>query len=340
MATTTTDADSDLSRALVPYEGAGLERAAGWVAIPGDERRRRAMEAAQLRDVATLLSLTESWLIMYGRRKKQTSPLTLSAYRQGITALIAAWRSTDLLKADTNAATLWLESIAGHNGAGATPSTRIRYRAAGRALYSALRWARATEADPFKDAHVEADSTAAHEKRKPYAQDDVERLVAHATGDDKVLVLLGAHAGLRVSEMLALRWDDINLTTRALVVRYGKGSKQREVDMSAGLVRALQALQEDGERVVGKRAGYVLPYATAFSARRRVRLLCERAGVERTAGVVGLHSLRHAAGTRIYADTGRLDDAQKLLGHSSLGTTQIYAQHSNKRVKEAVGKWT
>ncbi len=335
MATPTTRSSSP-TQALVRYEGLGLDRARGWVEMPRDERRRRAMAAAQTQDVPALLSLAESWLLLYGRRKKQTSPLTVSAYRQGIMALVEAWRGTDLLKADSDAASLWLESLTGRDGKkDAAASTRVRYRAAGRALYSALRWANATSANPFADANIAPDSTPAHEKRAPYTPADVARLVAVATGDDLALALLGAHAGLRVAEGLALRYQDIDIAASTLTVTAGKGGKRRTVTMSPSLARALDDLGDTGERVVGERSGYVLPYGSAVSARRRLALLCARAGVTYR----GIHALRHSAGTRLYSQTGRLEDAQRHLGHASISTTQVYAHWSDERVKTALTSW-
>lgn len=329
------DSATEGGQSLVRYEGEGLDRARGWVAMGDGERKRRAMEAAVTRDADALLSLAESWLLLHGRREGQTRPLTVAAYRQGIRALLAAWSATPLLTATGNDAALWLRRIQGRAGAPAKASTLIRYRAAGRVLYSALRWAGATTSDPFADARVASDPTPVDERRHPYADEAVEQLVAHATGDDLALVLLGAHAGLRVAEALALTWADVALDAAQLTVVSGKGGKRRTVALSASLVAALRTLQQTGERTVGARDRYVLPYRTAISARRRLRLLCQRAVVEYR----GMHSLRHSAGTRLYAETHDLDTTAHHLGHSSIETTRIYAKWSDKTLKTTMGTW-
>jgi len=323
------------SRAVVRYEGTGLDRARGWSEMPEGDRRRRAMAAAQTHDTAALLGLAESWLLLYGRRKKATSPLTVAAYRQGIAALIEAWRARGLLKASGDDAALWLASLTNRAGEDAAPATRVRYRAAGRALYAALRWAGATDANPFKDAAVEVDPTPAQEKRAAYTMDEITRLVTCASGDDRALVLLGAHAGLRVSEMLTLRWADVDLPARSLVVRAGKGSKRRTVQMSATLCAALADLRVNGERTVGPRADHVLPYKAALSARRRLAALCARADV----AARGVHSLRHSAGTRLYAETQDLQEVAGLLGHSGIATALIYAKRANDRQRQVMDTW-
>lgn len=322
--------------ALVLYQGDGLDNAGVWATMLPDARRRRAMAAAVNRDTDDLLSLAESWLLLHGRREGQTRPLTIAAYRQGIRALLAAWRATPLLTATSNDTALWLRRIKGRAGAPAKASTLIRYRAAGRALYSALRWAGATTTDPFADARVASDPMAVDERRHPYEPGAVERLIAHATApEDRVLVLLAAHAGLRVRECLDLTWADINLGSEQLTVAAGKGGKRRGVALSASLAEALRALMRTGERVIGVRSCYVLPYATAISARRRLRLVCTRAGVN----YMGMHSLRHSAGTRLYSETHDLDTTARHLGHSSIETTRIYAHWSDQTLKKTMATW-
>jgi len=324
-----------VTTALVLYQGNGLDGADMWASMLPDERKRRALAAAVNRNTDDLLSLAESWLLLHGRREGQTRPLTIAAYRQAICALLTTWSATPLLTATGDDAALWLRRIKGRAGGPAKPSTLIRYRAAARVLYSALRWSGATTGDPFADARVASDPTPVDERRKPYEPEDVERLTATATVEDRVLLLLAAHAGLRVRECLDLTWSDVNLGSAQLTVTAGKAGKRRSVEMSASLVAALRDLAQTGERVIGERAHYVLPYATAISARRRLQLLCTRAGVT----YMGMHSLRHSAGTRLYSETGDLDTTARHLGHASIETSRIYAHWSDKTLKKTMAAW-
>lgn len=328
------------SRDLVLYEGDGLDNAGVWASMGEGERKRRAMAAAVNRDTDTLLGLAESWLRLYGRREGQTRPLTIAAYRQGIRALLAAWTTTPLLTATPNDAALWLRRLTGRPAKSgvappAKPSTVVRHRAAGRVLYSALRWTGATTGDPFADARVASDPTPADERRAPYAPEAVERLRAHASVEDRALVLLAAHAGLRVQEALDLTWTAVNLDSAQLTVVTGKGGKKRTVAMSASLVDALRNLKQTGPHAIGEHPRYVLPYRTAISARRRLQVLCAHAGVT----YMGLHSLRHSAGTRLYSETGDLDTTARHLGHASIETTRIYAHWSDKTLKKTLATW-
>ncbi len=320
--------------AIVPYVGGNaLERMTAWEALPDDERRRRATAAAASHDRDTLHGLADAWLSLHGQKGQRVSAQTRAAYRCGIAALLDTWGEDNLLHPGRNAAAAWLRAM---EVADRKPRTMQVYLAAARTLYKALRWAGATDADPFKDVRAIKDPVDPWEKRKPYSGEELAALLAHATGDDHALVLLGAHAGLRVAEMVALRWADIDLGRHELAVRRGKGGKPRTVTISRSLAAALVAWRdESGARGPGNAGGYVLPYRAPISARRRMRLLCEAAGVEPRA----LHSLRHSAGTRLMEETGSLEETARHLGHANVETSRVYAKWSNRRLQASVGAW-
>jgi integrase/recombinase XerC len=53
----------------------------------------------------------------------------------------------------------------------------------------------------------------------------------------------------------------------------------------------------------------------------------------------GGHALRHAPGTRLYAETHDLEATARHLGHSKLETTRIYAKWSDRQLRETIGRW-
>lgn len=321
-----------MSTEIALHDGAGMDRARSWVSMPDDARRRRAIAACQAHDAGTLVGLADAYLTLHGRAGARASQHTRDNYKRGIVALLTAWQEEGLLKPRRDAGALWLREM---EAAGLKPSTIGVRLAAARCLYAALRWAGATEADPLRDAKTARDPVPAWEKRQPYGEDDVRRLILFSAGDDRALVLLGAHAGLRVSEMLGLRWADVDVERRRILVRAGKGGKPRTVTMSRSLAETLKDLAIHGERVVGGRTDYVLPYGTAVSAWKRLNRVCHAAAV----APKGIHSLRHAAGTRVVAETGSLEEAARHLGHTSIDTTRVYAKWSNKRLQATVGEW-
>jgi len=259
------------------------------------------MEAARGKDVAVLLSLTEAWMRTYSKAGATIAKATVENHTHGVRKLLAAWAEEDLLKPDTEAATRYIRTMERQGLKAGTIYGRV---AAARALFSALRWARASLYDPFADVHVPHDPTPPWEKRMPYDNDEIAALLDAATNPlDRVLVLLGAHGGLRAGACVRLQWRDVNMTRRDLTIRLCKGGKTRTVGMSASVKQALQGLPRRPD-------GYVLPYRTPKTAWAHITALCEAAGV----APKGMHSLRHSAGTRLYAETGDLEETRSPLG--------------------------
>lgn len=319
-------APTDPLIALVPYLGPGDDGAAVWLHLSPGDRRRIAMRAARERDRPALWSLVEAWLRTFGLAGTAVSPATVRSYRTGLLALLDAWAREDLLRPDSDTATAYVRTL---QRRGLAPSTIQARLAAGRGLYAALRWCRAVALDPFADCRPPRDQTAPWDKRVPYADDEVAALTQRSHNpSDRALVLLGAHAGLRAQECADLHWADVQVVRRDLIVRHGKGGKQRVVAISATLAEALAALPKRPD-------GYVLPYRTAGSAWRRLKAACAVAGVP----FRGVHALRHSAGTRLYAETHDLEATARHLGHSKLETTRIYAKWSDRQLRETIGRW-
>lgn len=101
------------------------------------------------------------------------------------------------------------------------------------------------------DIKVAVDKTTAWEKREAYSQTEVPGLERCGEGTTYLIVLLGAHAGLRVSEMTALRWEHLDLADGSKVVA-GKGSRSARVYLTPTLTEALGAVTAE------QRNGHVL----------------------------------------------------------------------------------
>lgn len=316
-----------MPNALIRYEGDALGTAITWATMPDGERRRRAVEAARDRDVETLWSLTESWLRLRGKSGQNISPRTIEAYSASVAQLVAAFAAENLLHPSRDAGAIFVRQLEAAGRAASTVQVRL---AGARALYRALRWAGATDADPFADVHPARDTTAAHEKRQPYPEADVERLLAGATGDLRLLILLGSRAGLRISEILALTWGDIDLSARRLVVQHGKGDKRRTVPLAGSLHAELTASgphPDPHARVVSLEDRHAAAWA--------MRHLCKQAGVRSR----GCHALRHSAGTRMMRQTGDIAKVATFLGHASVQTSRIYVHFTDDDVANALDGW-
>ena len=144
-----------------------------------------------------------------------------------------------------------------------------------------------------------------------------------------VILLLGAHAGLRESEMLGLEWRDVDLHNATLYIRQGKGNKEGTVPMSRSLVEALEALTR------GPADAHVLPCRSRFSIIKRVNRLARRAGVIPR----GVHALRHTCGTQLRLQGVDIADVADHLRQATLDTARGYAKALNPVVKGVVGRW-
>ncbi len=181
-------------------------------------------------------------------------------------------------------------------------------------------------------------------QRNWYTPEDYERLVAAAPTFDwtsLVIVLLGGDAGLRVGEMAALRWEDLDFAHSTLYVRRNlvlgqerapKWGTARDVPLSHRLQAALLGLrgEQGGE-------GRVLRSSTG----RPISICHFRPNLERVARYAGAplygpHALRHSFGTRLMLNGASARVAMELLGHSSLKTTQIYAHASKDHRRSAI----
>ncbi len=157
------------------------------------------------------------------------------------------------------------------------------------------------------------------------SREDAARLVeAGQSGEDPlrdsaVLELLYG-CGLRIAELAALRWQDVDLDERMVRV-LGKGSKERIVPFGTCALRALgswrdSAETENGHVFPGQRGGAI--------AVRTVHRIVRRAALKAGVANVTPHVLRHSFATHLLEGGASLRVLQELLGHESLLTTQHY----------------
>jgi len=138
--------------------------------------------------------------------------------------------------------------------------------------------------------------------------------------------------GLRVSEVVALRPEDIDSAAGLVNVRRGKGGRARRVMLSPVLLRDLrrywtEARPTGGWLFPGRDPGRHISQGAVQSALRRT---AERAGICRR---VTPHTLRHAFATRLLDAGVDLPTIQRLLGHADLLTTSRYLHVSTARIE-------
>jgi integrase/recombinase XerC len=320
-----------------------------------DALRRYAVQAAVERDPERLWALTEAHLTLHGHAGVATSRHTHRAYRRGIVELVTLWHDVNLLRPHRDAGTMYVQRLRAGDRAPVIEATAPAKRgrrpkrgplapatielrvAAARALYAALRWSGASEADPFAGIRTGNGATRDEDlmAAKVYTEIEIVELLGHARDDDdRLMLLLGAHAGLRVSEMLALRWDHLDLDGRRLLVHSGKGGKDALVSLTPKLVATLHEAAR--RSLVDDRRPSVMRLRSQYGVYRRLRRLCDRAGVR----FRGVHALRHAAGTRLYRQTGDLGHVQDHLRHATLDMARRYARSDRRALERSLDDWT
>lgn len=168
------------------------------------------------------------------------------------------------------------------------------------------------------------------EMKRLLAQPDTSTVLGFR---DRTLYEMLYSTGLRIGEMIGLRVQDINLAEGLLVIRCGKGGKERVVPIGATAGRYLVEYL--------RRVRLVLLRNSAFSARevlfldrlghpfdksgilKKLALYALRAGIKKR---VTVHTFRHTLATEMLRHGADLRQIQELLGHGNLRTTQLYTQ--------------
>ena len=173
--------------------------------------------------------------------------------------------------------------------------------------------------------------------------DEMKRLLAapdsttpQGQRDRAFLELLYA-SGLRVSELVKLNLEQVNLETREIRV-WGKGSKERMVLMGEPAANALANYLKQGRTQLSgeKRTGalFLNRYGGRLTERSVQSILEEYADIAGIGRRVHPHMLRHTFATHLLDGGADLRVVQELLGHASLSSTQIYTHISKSQAKK------
>jgi site-specific recombinase XerD len=155
---------------------------------------------------------------------------------------------------------------------------------------------------------------------------------------DVALINVMARAGLRVSEAIALKVGDVELGPRSgtLLVREGKGLKERTLALSAEARAALKTYLQMRPKVAGDLL-FLSRTHRALDPRDVQRMVSEaarRAGMKYT---VTPHTLRHSFATRFLAkNQGDIATLATILGHANISTTARYLHPSAQRVQAMI----
>ena len=170
---------------------------------------------------------------------------------------------------------------------------------------------------------------------------DVADLSTEVGLRDQAILELLFSGGLRVSELVNLNQDHVNLRRREFMVR-GKGQKDRPIFISDQAAESIQ-------RYLNKRSDTLAPLfirysgsqdvtndgeykrLTARSVQRMIQNYARKAGITKK---VTPHTLRHSFATDLLMNGADLRSVQSMLGHSNIATTQIYTHITNPHLKK------
>ena len=254
--------------------------------------------------------------------ERRVSPHTLDAYRRDLAAL-SGWaegQGVDLV--DVRAEQL-RAFVAAEHRRGLSAKSLQRRLSACRSFYAWLLRHGRIAASPAAAIRAPKAPRKLPQVRDP---DEVKVLVEVPTDAplglrDRALLELFYSSGLRLSELCALHWRDLDFDG-GLVTVLGKGGKQRSVPMGSFARAALAAWQASTgagreSPVFPGRNGPISPRAVQY----RLRQLAQRQGLFKR---VHPHLLRHSFASHILESSGDLRGVQELLGHADIATTQIY----------------
>jgi integrase/recombinase XerD len=222
---------------------------------------------------------------------------------------------------------------------GISSRSQARALSAIRQLHKLLQRERITSTDPTDEL---ASPRPGRKLPEPLSRDEVEGLLGAidarrpAGVRDRAMIELLYATGLRVSELVGLRLNDVDLEGRTLLAR-GKGSKERMIPIGAPAADAVKGfLRGPRELLLGGRRSphlFVTSRGGRMTRQGFAKLLLRHA---RAAGIrrpISPHKLRHSFATHLLEGGADLRAVQAMLGHADISTTQVYTHVDRTHVR-------
>ena len=278
----------------------------------------------------------------YLAERKKASPNTLSSYLRDIRQYLA-WLSEEGLTPEQAAQSDVERYIKALTGKGKSAATVTRSLASLKSFYTYLLGAGRVLVNPAK-----GPAPAKVERKLPHilTAKEVELFLeqpdasdAKGCRDRAMLELLYA-TGIRVSELIGLNLDNVNLS--ASFIRCSSRGKERIIPLYPAAVRALQDYLEHVRpqviEHVDERALFVNMNGERMSRQgfwKIIKHYQEIAGIQKD---ITPHTLRHSFAAHLLENGADLHSIQEMLGHADISSTQIYAQLVNQKLKDVYQK--
>ena len=267
----------------------------------------------------------------YLREVKQASENTVQSYRRDLMQMITYLEEKEIREAAKVTKTSLHGYILHMEEQGKAATTISRMMAAMKAFFN-YECMHACIRNPAESLHAPK-----VEKKAPVvlSVDQVSALLAQPSGQtpkeirDKAMLALLYATGIRVSELIGIQMEDINMNIGFLVCR--DGERERTIPFGRSAKAALEEYLEHArnELLRGKGSDYFFVNCTGGAMSRQgfwkiIKYYGEKAGIEED---ITPHTLRHSFAAHLIARGADMRAVQTILGHSDMATTQMYAAY-------------
>ena len=268
----------------------------------------------------------------YLREVKQASENTVQSYRRDLMQMITYLEGKEIREAAKVTKTSLHGYILHMEEQGKAATTISRMMAAMKAFFNYECMQACIRRNPAESLHAPK-----VEKKAPVvlSVDQVSALLAQPSGQtpkeirDKAMLALLYATGIRVSELIGIQMEDINMNIGFLVCR--DGERERTIPFGRSAKAALEEYLEHArnELLRGKGSDYFFVNCTGGAMSRQgfwkiIKYYGEKAGIEED---ITPHTLRHSFAAHLIARGADMRAVQTILGHSDMATTQMYAAY-------------
>lgn len=268
----------------------------------------------------------------YLREVKQASENTVQSYRRDLMQMITYLEEKEIREAAKVTKTSLHGYILHMEEQGKAATTISRMMAAMKAFFNYECMQACIRRNPAESLHAPK-----VEKKAPVvlSVDQVSALLAQPSGQtpkeirDKAMLALLYATGIRVSELIGIQMEDINMNIGFLVCR--DGERERTIPFGRSAKAALEEYLEHArnELLRGKGSDYFFVNCTGGAMSRQgfwkiIKYYGEKAGIEED---ITPHTLRHSFAAHLVARGADMRAVQTILGHSDMATTQMYAAY-------------
>ena len=268
----------------------------------------------------------------YLREVKQASENTVQSYRRDLMQMITYLEEKEIREAAKVTKTSLHGYILHMEEQGKAATTISRMMAAMKAFFNYECMQACIRRNPAESLHAPK-----VEKKAPVvlSVDQVSALLAQPSGQtpkeirDKAMLALLYATGIRVSELIGIQMEDINMNIGFLVCR--DGERERTIPFGRSAKAALEEYLKyaRNELLRGKESDYFFVNCTGGAMSRQgfwkiIKYYGEKAGIEED---ITPHTLRHSFAAHLIARGADIRAVQTILGHSDMATTQMYAAY-------------